>query len=276
MVDTKTSDKLDALLRMYYNSATTQGEKNNAKTLFERICKKHDIDPDTYRNNSRANPANENTRTSGSRRNNSSSSSNSGGMDFNDFWETVMRGFGGAYKHRPDSDANSYRQQTYNREKQEEAQRKADEAKRRDDYRRRTEEARRRDEERQRAEEQARREYNERRYGSWSNNKWGTFEFEIKEVLWEVKYHNQKRVIFLNTMSRGKGTKNKWGTQNYVIYSETFDPEQWFTLKPNGSNEQERIFVIETGKVTYFRDHYVIQKLSIIDSAGFEVDIPIQ
>ena len=42
------SDKLDALLRVFYSESTTQGEKDNALSLFKKRCIKEGIDPDSY------------------------------------------------------------------------------------------------------------------------------------------------------------------------------------------------------------------------------------
>ena len=44
------SDKLDALLRVFYSESTTQGEKDNALSLFKKRCIKEGIDPDSYMN----------------------------------------------------------------------------------------------------------------------------------------------------------------------------------------------------------------------------------
>lgn len=41
-------NKLDSLLRMYYNKSSTRGEKDNALSLFNKLCKKENIDPDKY------------------------------------------------------------------------------------------------------------------------------------------------------------------------------------------------------------------------------------
>ena len=42
------SNKLDALLRVFYSESTTQGEKDNALSLFKKRCIKEGIDPDSY------------------------------------------------------------------------------------------------------------------------------------------------------------------------------------------------------------------------------------
>ncbi len=233
MIDAKTADKLDALLRMYYNSATTEGEKNNANSLFEKICKKHNIDADEYRRNSPINPENKTSGRSGYK---------DPSFDFDDLWEFFTRVAREAAKRDRDR-ADAYRR-------------------RYTDY----ENIRRQQEERKRqAEEKARKASSQ----SWANNRWGSLEFEMKEPLWEIKWHNHKRVILLNTLVRSKGTMNRWGTQNFCIYSETFDPEQWFKNK-------ESIYIIHSGKVQYFRDHYVVEKLWVVDSAGFEIEIPLK
>ena len=44
------SNKLDALLRVFYSESTTQGEKDNALSLFKKRCIKEGIDPDSYMN----------------------------------------------------------------------------------------------------------------------------------------------------------------------------------------------------------------------------------
>lgn len=41
-------DKLDSLLRMYFNEGSTQGEKDNALSLFKKRCSKEGIDSDEY------------------------------------------------------------------------------------------------------------------------------------------------------------------------------------------------------------------------------------
>lgn len=235
MIDAKTADKLDALLRMYYNSATTEGEKNNANSLFEKICKKHNIDADEYRRQSLANPDNSNIRSRARKE-----------PSFDDMWAEFF------WRAAKEAARNATRDRD-----------------RANAYRRRYEEAERRqkqkEEERRRAEEKAK----QARSQSWGNNRWGSLEFEMKEPLWEIKWHNHKRVILLNTLVRAKGTMNRWGTQNFCIYSETFDPEQWFKNK-------ESIYIIHSGKVQYFRDHYVVEKLWVVDSAGFEIEIPLK
>jgi len=259
VTDTKTLDKLDSLLRMYFNSATTDGEKSNALQLFKKISIKNGIDPDEYIKTSAGNPVNKrsgrfnrpNSRT-GSRPNSHTSSRPNSGFDANDFWDSVFRN---ARQKQQRDDANNYRRKYEQAEKQE-RERKEREA-----------EARRREEERKRQE--AKRQQDQTR-------RWGTLEFEMKEPLWEVKFHKEKRVILLNTMVRGKGTQNRWGTQNFCIYSDTFDPEKWFTLKAKDSTTADKIYIVQSGKVQYFRDHYIMEKLFIIDSAGFEVEIPLK
>lgn len=234
-MDTKILHKLDSLLSMYYASSTTDGEKTNAKFLFEKICKKNNIDPNEYRKYSKVNPANSRQRNYGSRSNYKSTNNEK------DFWDFI---------HKAAKEA---------REAQQREKAKRDEA---NEYRRRYAEQERKEKEY----EQCKKEEFKKR---WDSNKWGTLEFEMKEPLWEVKIHNQKRVILLNTMVRSWGTQNRWGTQNFCIYSDTFDPEQWFKNK-------ESIYFIRSGKVQYFRDHYIMEKMWGIDINGVAFEIPLK
>lgn len=255
MADTKTFEKLDSLLRMYFNSATTDGEKSNALQLFKKISVKNGVNPDEYIKKSPGNPVNE-RRGRFNRPNSRSNSRQSSGFDADDFWDEIFRNV--RQKQQRD-DANDYRRKYEQAEKQERERKAREEGKRREEERQRQEAKRQQDQTRR-----------------WGTNSWGTLEFEMKEPLWEVKFHNEKRVILLNTMVRGKGTQNRWGTQNFCIYSDTFNPEKWFTLKAKDSTSADPIYIVQSGKVQYFRDHYIMEKLFIIDSEGFEVEIPLK
>ena len=267
-MDTKISDKLDALLRMYYNSATTQGEKDNAMSLFQKICTKNNVDSTEYQKTSSGNPINEQTRRgrfNSSSRSNARPQNNSNDDDFENFWRDVRNGFGfggfGGFTNnkKKQDDANEYRRRYQEQEEQRRKTREKEEA----DRKARADGQRR---ERERQYEEARRQQDQSK--RWGTNQWGTLEFEMKEPLWEEKYHNSKRVILVQTLVRAKGTQNKWGTQNFCIYSENFDPKDIFN--------KTDIYIVNSGKVQYFRDHYVMERLWVLDKNGFECEIKIK
>lgn len=230
MIDFKLSEKLDNLLRMYYNNASTAGEKSNAMSLFEKLCKKNDVDHTSYILKSRANPINEKKQVNSRNKKWSPNQSNKKTADWanwDDFWNNF---------HKEDDSKQYNPYEDEKKRKEEETQR---------------EEQKRKDDEKQR--------------NTWKANQHGQREFEMRAPIWEVRIHNGKRVILLWTEVRSKGTQNRWGTENYCIYSDNFNPEKCFSNK-------EEIFIIVSGKVQYFRDHYIVKKLYRLEN-GREIPI---
>lgn len=256
MIDTKTSEKLDSLLRMYYNSASTEGEKKNALSLFQKICSKNGGNPDEYMKTSRANPANEAGSRGRSRPSSSSGSGSPFGDDFDIFWEIFRRANPGARRQQYQQQQ-SQQQSQQQRNKKDDAYDAYEYAKAGFNQKRESTEQRRK---REAEEERKRREAEEAKRPKWNQGKWGTLEFEMKEPMYEIKIHNGKRVILLNTLVRGVGTQNRWGTQNFCIYSETFNPDM-FT--------KDAIYEVRCGKVQYFHDHYIVKEIIVKDDNGF-------
>lgn len=213
MVNTKLSNKLDALLRMYHSKSTTDGEKNNALALFKKLCSKHNINPEQYMKNKNIPKASHNSST-----------------DADIFWQVFYEYMNNAKKDDETKKAYEYRKRysPFTEQKQEP----------------------------------------KKEENRWNNNKWGTLEFEMKEPLFEVKNVNGKRVILINSLVRSNGAQDRWGTQNFCIYSEAFEPDESFS--------KDSIFMVKCSKVQYFRDHYLIKELYIVDEDGFEHEIDIR
>lgn len=89
-------DKLDSLLRMYFNEGSTQGEKDNALSLFKKKCKKEGIDSDEYLRRFKNGNTNQRTTRSKSYTNNYDDCTY--GFDFNDIFGFGNRAYRNKYR----------------------------------------------------------------------------------------------------------------------------------------------------------------------------------
>lgn len=193
-------DKLDALLRMYFDSSTTQGEKNNAYSIYKKLCVKYHVDADEYLKTFQ-NKQHDNTFSRSSNKSSESTYRN----DYYDYYDIFSK----FWKARQETE--NYERDTRDYQQP-------------NDY----------------------------------------YEFTFTAPIYEVKYHNGKRVVFINAevIINGKRT-----IQNFCLYSNTFNPDQMFDSKS--------IYTVWTGKTKYFRDHYSIKRMWVVNNYGYKVKIPI-
>jgi hypothetical protein len=236
MPDSKIMGKLDALLRLYYNEASTVGEKDNALSLFEKKCKKEGINPEEYKKKFEKSESKSSSSRSGP-------SSNSYDVwsdgDLNDIFEAIFgRGRRGRHNYGRYSPPNKHDDKT-DAHRYEEAQQNID-------Y-------------------EAHSKYVKKEH-SW---------FKIKDLIVDTtKDVNNRDVIFISCLAQTERQK-KWALTNFVIFPNApayLLMDRYFKTKGD-SKLVDSEFIVHTDKRKYYRDHYNVVKIWKLNDDGKETKI---
>ena len=186
-MDSKLSHTLDSLLRIHFDKAATEAEKNTTLAMFRKKCERNNIDPDKYLANSSVNSC---------KKNNFSSKLNK-----TKYSNQTSKKTSSAYES----------QYTWN--------------------------------------------------VNW-NSKKEEIIFEIKEPIIEVKIHNGRRVLLISALCRKAQTSDRFGLQNFCIYSEGLNADLF---------KMNREYIFYSSGKFYFRDHCAVTKVVEFNGADSRI-----
>jgi hypothetical protein len=180
-MSTKTYEKLDKLLNLYFHPTASPGEKQSALAVYRKMCSVNNINADEYMKTCRYNPNKSSSsrtqkRSSGGSTHRPNYTWEDEGFNYSKFEEDFYNSFF--------TGRNRYREYKSNQSKQQQS--------------------------------------------TNTNRGKQKLEFECKEVRFEVKIHNGKRVILMSTLAREFGTDKRFGIQNFCMYSDEFTPGDYF------------------------------------------------
>lgn len=253
---------LDGLLAKYFDNrenSTTPNERATSKSLFDKLCKKHDINATNYMNNSHLNPNNQrNSRSQQkSRPAQNTQKTSYGNTSYNNTWDDDWD---------VEDFFNNIFRQAYAKKKQEEYQQSrrythndSYDSARYTNYQRETEEQQKRARQAKEKKEEAERkkQQEEKNKNRWEEKSY-TYMFSMKDpLLTEIGRDGRgQRYIKFSGLAK-RPHEQRAPVQNFVIYSEEFDPKKWFERK-------DVTFRVETGKAFYYHNHLVVHSLWMI------------